>query len=323
MNLEIGLTPWREPPATGPDASFADQAVRAEELGFDSLFVPESHFFAGALPAPLVLLSYAAARTGRLKLGTTSLLLPVRNPVLLAEEIAMLDRLSAGRLILGVGRGFRRALFDVLEIDETKKRTLLEQSLERMKAAWAGEPLLSGEWSDTSQGPRMFPVPEQDPHPPLWMAAFGPKALQQAARLEMPYLASPLECTAQLAENYSALERAADDLGLPSPRTRPLMRTVFINDDEGVCKRVREGLAVEHDAWKKTAAPALRRSLEAPLAERVLVGSREWVERAIATLAQQLKVTHIIARCLVPEATAGEVEASVECLAALLPKAPP
>lgn len=111
--LHIGLTPWR----LGPDLDaerLCRQAELAEAWGFDSFFLPETHFVeATPIPDPMLLLAAAAARTRRIQLGTTSYLLPIRNPVLAAEQVASLDRLSGGRLILGLGRGYQTDMLDV------------------------------------------------------------------------------------------------------------------------------------------------------------------------------------------------------------------
>src|SRR5262245_39284154 len=113
--LEIGLTPWEFPAHADADRLCA-QAERAEALGFHSFWLPEGHFSGpGAIPQPLLCHAAIAARTRRLRLGTTSYLLPIRHPLQVAEEVAVLDRLSNGRVILGVGRGFRDTLFAAFE----------------------------------------------------------------------------------------------------------------------------------------------------------------------------------------------------------------
>ena len=139
MRLEVGLTPWS---AEGISDSLVAQAELAEELGFDSFWLPESHFLERAnFPAPLLPLAAIAARTQRLRLGTTSYLLPIRHPVQVAEEVAVLDQLSGGRVILGVGRGFRPALFQTFDVPPQEKRDRFEASLQIMQRAWRGEPV--------------------------------------------------------------------------------------------------------------------------------------------------------------------------------------
>ena len=138
--LALGVTPWLFE-KEGLAAELIEQAELAEALGFDSIFLPEHHFGPGAIPSPLTLLAAVAARTERLRLGTTSYLLPVRHPIHAAEEVAVLDRLSNGRVILGVGRGFRRGLFAAFEVPVAEKRDRFEAALEAMLAAWAGEPV--------------------------------------------------------------------------------------------------------------------------------------------------------------------------------------
>ena len=110
-HVRVGLTPWTSATSTRDAdwmADVADRAELADRLGFDSLWLPESHFQTrGSCPAPLLLLAAAAARSKSLRLGTSSYLLPIRNPIRVAEDVAVLDQLSGGRVNLGLGRGFR------------------------------------------------------------------------------------------------------------------------------------------------------------------------------------------------------------------------
>jgi alkanesulfonate monooxygenase SsuD/methylene tetrahydromethanopterin reductase-like flavin-dependent oxidoreductase (luciferase family) len=187
--LHLGVTPWvfeRD----GLAGALPEQAELAESLGFDSLFLPESHFSGSAsIPSPLLLLAAVAARTTRLRLGTTSFLLPVRNPIHVAEEVAVLDRLSRGRVILGMGRGFRGALFTAFEVPPEEKRDRFEAALQVMRRAWAGEAVAweAGVGEMAAPTPvHVAPLPVQQPHPPLWVAAFDPKAVGAGGSASLP-----------------------------------------------------------------------------------------------------------------------------------------
>ena len=119
---KIAVTAWKFG-SGGLAQELAEQGELAEAMGFDSFWLPENHFTgAMAIPSPLMLLAAVASRTSTIKLGSTSYLLPIRNPILAAEEVAVLDRLSAGRVILGIGRGFQDAMFKTFKIPKIGRR---------------------------------------------------------------------------------------------------------------------------------------------------------------------------------------------------------
>ena len=313
--LHVGLTPWRTDPhgAAGP---LAAQGERAESLGFDSFWLPESHFNArGALPQPLLLLAAVAARTRKLRLGTTSYLLPVRHPLQVAEDVAVLDRLSEGRVILGIGRGFRSELFTAFEVPPSEKRDRFRSALEQILRAWSGEPVTR----DAAGGEefRLAPLPVQQPHPPLWVAAFGPKAVEQAGRLGLPYLASPIESLETLVANHERHRSVLDDASRAEPLAVPVMRTVFICKSEALAERVREALAAQTAALAASRAASLRRASESEVSSFALVGGTSQVAEGIARYREVIGMTHLIARVQVPAAEPAEVEAALEGLAEL------
>lgn len=118
--------------------------VAADELGFDSGWVAQHHFSddpAGGLPSPWVFLAHAAARTRRIHLGTAVTLASVEDPVRLAEDVAVVEALSGGRVELGVGSGFGEATFRVFGRDHERRRELTTEHLARTRAALLGEPV--------------------------------------------------------------------------------------------------------------------------------------------------------------------------------------
>jgi alkanesulfonate monooxygenase SsuD/methylene tetrahydromethanopterin reductase-like flavin-dependent oxidoreductase (luciferase family) len=316
--LHVGLTPWRTD-VHGAAGPLAAQGERAEALGFASFWLPESHFGArGALPQPLLLLAAVASRTRTLALGTTSYLLPVRHPLQVAEDVAVLDRLSEGRVILGVGRGFRSDLFAAFDVPAKEKRDRFQSALEQMIRAWSGEPITTD--GEGGEAVRLAPLPVQRPHPPIWVAAFGPKAVEQAGRLGLPYLASPIESLDALVENHARHRSVSSAGGRVADLAVPVMRTVFITVDDASAARVRAALGAQTAALADSRAAAIRRSAQADVASFALVGSASEVEDGVARYRETLGMSHLIARVQVPGAEPAEIEAALERLAELSAK---
>lgn len=304
--MELGVTPW----------SFADlsaralsaQAARAEALGYRSFWLPENHFNPNALPDPLMLLAAVAAATDRIRLATTSYLLPFRNPLLAAEQVAVLDRLSTGRVTLGIGRGYQPTMLKAFDVVPGEKRRLFERCLATMQLAWSGVPVPVGE--DAAESVVLDPLPVQKPHPPLWVAAIGPKALAQAGRLGMPYLASPMETMATLEANYARHAEAAR-LAAHAPLTIvPVMRTVFVTDSARLADDLKQRLAGE-------AAGSSRLPPGARAEDWTIIGDRGEVAERIAEYRERLNVSHLIVTRL---RIGGVPQEAMEASLALLPE---
>jgi alkanesulfonate monooxygenase SsuD/methylene tetrahydromethanopterin reductase-like flavin-dependent oxidoreductase (luciferase family) len=308
----------------GDWARLLARAERAEALGLHSLWIPESHFHPGASASPLVVLSAVATRTRRLRLATTSLLLPIQHPLRVAADVAVLDVLSNGRVVLGVGRGFRAPLFEGFGVSPGDKRDRFEESLDACLRAWSGEPLtLEGEHFASAAGEavRLSLRPVQRPHPPLVVAAFGPKGLLQAARRGLPYLASPLESLATLEENYALwrahLPAGATCAGNGAPSV-PVMRSVFVARDEDEARRVRDLLAAETARLRgagPAASAALARAAGGSLEERALVGTAPAVAEGIARYRERLGMDLLVARFEVAGVAPEDCDASLTRLA--------
>lgn len=276
LGLALGGPAGGRPGSTDTSLDWVDHA---ERLSLHSVWVPEMHFAAGATSSPLVMLAAWAARSRRLRLGTTSLLLPIHDPDLLAGEVAELDRRCGGRLLLGLGRGFRRPLFDGFGVDAARKRDRFDAALDRLLERWSSDEL-----------------PAQRPHPPLAVAAFGPKGLAQAARRRLPYLASPVEPIEQVAENHArhrdALPASADAGALPVP----VMRTVFVAGSDAEARRVRHGLEHELRGVRGRVPASIAKAAQASLDDRVLVGIASEVEDRLASWCERVAIDLLIVR---------------------------
>lgn len=160
-----------------------DGVAEAERLGFHSIFLVEHHFTGSAqISASLNLLTYLAARTKTIRLGTAVVVLPWHNPVLLAEQAATVDVLSNGRLDFGVGKGYRPNEFErfCIPLEEATER--FEESIALIRKSLTSDTRFSHH-SDRWHFDDIIvePPPVQRPHPPLWLAGGRPESLRKAA----------------------------------------------------------------------------------------------------------------------------------------------
>ncbi|HWP92213.1 MAG TPA: LLM class F420-dependent oxidoreductase [Thermodesulfobacteriota bacterium] len=162
-------------------------ARTAEDLGFDSLWVsdhiiiPHSHKgFGEVFYEPLVTLAYIASHTNKIHLGTSVIILPYRNPIVLAKTISTLDVLSGGRVIFGMGAGWLKEEFLALGASYEERGSITDEWIEVLKLLWTEErPVFKGryhEFSDIS----FLPRPIQKPHPPIWVGGNSRKAVERA-----------------------------------------------------------------------------------------------------------------------------------------------
>jgi alkanesulfonate monooxygenase SsuD/methylene tetrahydromethanopterin reductase-like flavin-dependent oxidoreductase (luciferase family) len=165
-------------------AKYIDYVLRAEHLGFHSVFVVEHHFTGvGQLSASLNFLSYLAGRTQRLRLGTAVVVLPWHNPALLAEQVATLDLLSGGRLDFGVGKGYRYQEFAGFSIPIAEATARFDEAMAFLRQAWAANARFSFQGKHWRfENIVIEPRPLQQPHPPLWMGAGSLDSIRRAAR---------------------------------------------------------------------------------------------------------------------------------------------
>ena len=160
-----------------------DEMAYADELGYDSIWIAEHHFSNyGYCPNPLALAIKAAQVTKRVRLGTAVLVLPLWHPIRLAEEIALADILTEGRLEVGVARGYQKYEFDRLGVDIEDNRQLSDETLDvLLKALTTAGFSHDGQYFQIPET-TTYPRPWQQPHPPIWLAAATRETFQNAVR---------------------------------------------------------------------------------------------------------------------------------------------
>ncbi len=166
-------------PRSGSDLleQLLEEIVLSEELGFYGYMLAEHHFHEYGLVAnPAPLLAAAAQRTKTIRLGPGISVLPFRNPLQVAEDYALVDQLSGGRLIMGVGSGYLKHEYEGFAVDPTEKRDRFDTSLDIIRRAWTGETIthLSPWFSCEKATLQLLPI--QKPHPPIHIAIIRKEA---------------------------------------------------------------------------------------------------------------------------------------------------
>lgn len=152
-----------------------EQVRHAEALGFDAFWLAQHHFDGteGGMPAPLVFLAHVAALTSRIRLGTGIITLPLEGPIRLAEDTAVLDALSGGRLEVGLGSGGTPGAFAAFGLDHAERAAAYDRNAQALRSAWAGEPAAGGN--------RLYP-PAPTLKDRVWQATFSVAGGARAGR---------------------------------------------------------------------------------------------------------------------------------------------
>ncbi|QQG98387.1 LLM class flavin-dependent oxidoreductase [Mycobacteroides chelonae] len=218
---------------------------RAEELGFDGGWTLEQTIGSAPIIAPLELLAYAAACTTRLRLGVAVLVASQHDPLQLASAITAVDRLSHGRLDVGIapGGGFRN--FAAFGVDKATFIASFTEGLDLMKLAWSDQERISfhGRFRDVDDL-AIEPKPVQRPHPPIWFGGHAPAALARAVRHGDAFLGAGSSTTAAFAQEVTQLHTALRSQGRDTAQF-PIGKRVYlmVDDDQDLARaRVERGL---------------------------------------------------------------------------------
>ena len=237
--IDFGLAyNFRNPEAFKQDpAEFYEdmfqQIAYAEEVGFDSVWLPEHHFSPadGYNPSPLTVAAAIAARTKRIKIGTWLLLLPLNNALKVAEDAAIVDIISNGRLMLGMGLGYRKEEFDAFGIERRHRAGRMEEGLEVIRGALGDKPFSFSGRHYQLEAASVYPKPVQRPLP-FWVGARSIPAAQRAARHDASLLlidvgGNAKETYAAYSDGLHARGRDPKDFGLQGM----IVDSFFISDE--------------------------------------------------------------------------------------------
>jgi alkanesulfonate monooxygenase SsuD/methylene tetrahydromethanopterin reductase-like flavin-dependent oxidoreductase (luciferase family) len=302
--------PWHRPE---PELyrAILEQIVRAEELGYDHVWLTEHHFTDdGYNPSLLPTAAAIAARTSRIRIGTFIIVLPFQHPVRLAEDATAVDIWSGGRLDLGVGQGYSYLEFDALCMPRGERTARLAEGVELLQRLWTEDRVTFEGRFTRVHDLHLSPRPVQRPHPPIWIGARTEKATRRAARLGLHLMATigPDPAPWYLDE----LARAGRD---PEAFAIAQLRFVYVAETEdraweeaaphihsmmGFYDHI---LAEAADApgdeavWRFRSAAEIR---DSPFGRAAMIGTPDQVSRKLEQFRREFRCTHFIMSTQLP-----------------------
>jgi alkanesulfonate monooxygenase SsuD/methylene tetrahydromethanopterin reductase-like flavin-dependent oxidoreductase (luciferase family) len=284
------------------------EVVRAEELGFDSVWMEEHHSVVDHYwPSPLPVLAGFATRTSKVLLGTDILVAPFYHPVRLAEDGALLDIMSNGRFVLGAAIGYKPDEFVLYGAELEKRGARFEEQLAIIKGLWTeGAVSFKGRYYQVEG--RLEPRPLSKPHPPIWIGGWGDITLRRAATLADNWVPGPtadlprlLAGKKQFLENRAAAGRTAP------PDEWPVTRDVIIADTDGEARELAERhIMVSYrkeyaGGWKHPFIDAsIATDLDRLMQNRFLIGGPDQIRKTLEPFVRDYGLTHLICRLFFP-----------------------
>lgn len=313
-NLDVEAYPYR-----AVHERVTQDIVLAEQLGFDYAWIAEHHISKdyGILPDPLIYIANLATQTSRIRLGTAVMTLPLHHPIRLAENIGFADILTGGRLVLGVGSGYRPYEFEALGVPFERRRELQDEALPMLlellrehRIEHAGRDFQLSIGGDYE----LFPHSLQQPHPPLYMAAATEGSMGLAASYGAGLLLSTLPTMSVLANQIGFYlsrceETPQDRRWNPGFRQIDVARYVYIADsdeaarkesEEGILRHLRSFMHPRTSGYMGTATTGTRAAVAEALSydelvgETLLHGSPETVTARVQELRDRTGATSLM-----------------------------
>ncbi|HEY3065875.1 MAG TPA: LLM class flavin-dependent oxidoreductase [Methylomirabilota bacterium] len=300
-----------------------EEVVRAEDLGFDSAWMEEHHAVANHYwPSPLTVLAGFATRTSRLMLGTDILVAAFYHPVRLAEDVALLDVMSGGRMTLGIAIGYKPDEFALYGVELEKRGARFEEQLAIAKALWTEDHVRFEGHYYTVAG-SLEPKPVTKPHPPVWIGGWGDLTLRRAATLADNWIPGPTADLKRLLEGKRAFldhRRAAGRATAVSEW--PLTRDVIIAESDAEARALAERHIMV--AYRKEYAGGWRHpfidagiatDLDKLMEDRFIIGGPEQCVAKIRRFAEAYGMTHLICRMFFPGMPHAHIMKELELIA--------
>ncbi len=302
-----------------------EQVKLAEDVNFHSAWISEHHFLQdGYCPSSIVAASAIAAVTKNIKIGTGAFILPLHNPLRVAEDAAVVDNISNGRFILGVAIGYRKEEFDGFGINIKQRPSRMEEGIDIIVKSWT-------ESNFSYEGKRykfssinVTPKPVQKPHIPIYIGAFEEPAIRRAGRLGYPLLIGPGRTMQMVRDTINIYNDAAskaeknfDDV------EHILLREVYIAEDKKRAKEEADKYIISMYRFYFTLGVKMfvrgkqLTGLDDPLfnllpEDRFIIGDSEDCIRELKRYKDELGINYIACRMIFPQATHKTISRSIE-----------
>jgi len=230
-----------------------EEVELAERIGIDEIWFLEHHLIpTSPTPSPNLLIAAASQRTERIRFANMVNILPFRHPLLVAEEAAMLDNLTDGRLDMGLGRGLRPPEFEAFDVDQQQSREMFLESFEIIRRVWADENFEHrGKYWTVRKDAPLSPPLVQRPHPPFLVSAQSEESLRWAAAHDIPF--AQIDSLAEQARRDQALYREVQVAHghAPAPRLY-LMREIYVGDSDARARAEAEPYLLQYwELWNR------------------------------------------------------------------------
>jgi alkanesulfonate monooxygenase SsuD/methylene tetrahydromethanopterin reductase-like flavin-dependent oxidoreductase (luciferase family) len=289
-----------------------EQIQLAEQLGFDAALITEHHVVeTGYFPAPLITATAVGMSTSRIRVGPGVLLLPLYDPLHVAEHGAMVDIVTEGRLILAVGYGYRQEEFDAFKVKLSDRPGRLTEGIRAIRSFWTDEVTNFEGKHFQYKNVHQRPQPIQKPHPPIWMAAKQEGAVRAAARVADCWFADPVTPSSVQKDRLRAYKETLAEVGKPTRGFDfPVYREAFCAEsDEKAWEQAKDGVMFIYqeyldwghmlDEQGRPVPPKAPGALDM-LRKRFIIGSPETCIREALRVKEELEGTNLVMRMKFP-----------------------
>ena len=330
MKFGVGLFSMQtHPETTSSHAELYKHALEqvklAEKVNFDSAWISEHHFLEdGYCPSPCIMAAAMAAVTERIRIGSAGIILPLHNPVRVAEDAAVVDNISNGRFDLGVVLGYRKDEFDGFGIPMKQRPSRMEEGIDVIIKSWTQDKFSYEGKRYKFENLNVTPKPVQKPHIPVYIGAFEEPAIRRAGRLGYPLLIGPGRTMQMVRDTIGFYKDAAQKAGKsPDKIEHILLRETYVGENKKKSKEEADKYIISMYKYYFTLGVKMfvrgkqLTGLDDPLfehlpEERFMVGDPEDCIKEVKRYRDELGINYIACRMIFPQTTNKTVSKCLE-----------